>query len=139
MTGESDLPPDLATRADDPLRSGIPNLDLLAGMSVDSFEASGLDHDTLVVIWLAALVALDGPSESYLMNLGAASQTGVTLERVDRVLEALAPIVGAPRVVSATLKSGKCSAAGAPARSGRSEPTWARRCTRGSLPPGPRD
>jgi hypothetical protein len=46
MTGEPDLPPDLATRADELLRSGIPNADLLAGSSADSFEASGLDSDT---------------------------------------------------------------------------------------------
>jgi len=104
MTDESDLPPDLATRADELLRSGIPNADLLAGMTVHAAEASGLGHDTFLLIWLAALVALDAPPESYLMNLGAASQAGVTLERVHRVLAALAPIVGAPRVVSATSK-----------------------------------
>lgn len=38
------------------------------------------------------------------MNLGAASQAGVTLERVHGVLTALAPIVGTPRVVSASFK-----------------------------------
>ena len=81
MTGESDLPPDLATRADDLLRTR-PNADQLAGMSTHAFEASRLDHDTLVLVWLAALVALDAPIESYLMNLGAASQTAVSVERV---------------------------------------------------------
>jgi hypothetical protein len=70
------MPPDLATRADELLRSGIPNADLLAGISADSFEASGLDSDTVVLIWLAALVALDASPESYLMNLSAASQAG---------------------------------------------------------------
>jgi hypothetical protein len=83
MTSEPDLPPDLATRADELLRSGIPNADLLAGISADSFEASGLDSDTVVLIWLAALVALDAPSESYLMNLGAASQAGVCRSPVE--------------------------------------------------------
>ena len=71
-------------------------------MAVDAFEASGLDHDTLMLVWLAALVALDAPTESYLMNLGAASQTGVSVERVHQVLTALAPIVGTARVFSAT-------------------------------------
>jgi alkylhydroperoxidase/carboxymuconolactone decarboxylase family protein YurZ len=71
-------------------------------MTTNSFEASRLDHDTLMLVWLAALVALDAPSESYLLNLGAASQVGVSQERVHQVLTALAPIVGTPRIMSAT-------------------------------------
>ena len=59
MTSKSDLPPDLATRADELLRSGVPNAELLAGMSAEAFEASGLDRDTVVLVWLAALVALE--------------------------------------------------------------------------------
>jgi len=46
-------------------------------MTTDAFKASGLDHDTLILVWLAALVALDAPTDSYLMNLGAATQTAV--------------------------------------------------------------
>jgi len=101
MTAESDLPPGLATRADELLHAR-PNADLLAGMTTEAFEASGLDHDTLVLVWLAALVALDAPTESYLMNLAAASQTAVSVERLHQVLTAIAPIVGTARVVSAT-------------------------------------
>ena len=41
MTGESDLPPDLATRADELLHMR-PNANLLAGMTTDAFEASAL-------------------------------------------------------------------------------------------------
>lgn len=41
MTGESDLPPNLATRADDLLHSR-PNADQLAGMTVEAFKASAL-------------------------------------------------------------------------------------------------
>jgi alkylhydroperoxidase/carboxymuconolactone decarboxylase family protein YurZ len=103
MTTEPALPPDLATRANTLLR-GIPNADRLAHNSVDSFEASGLDGDTVALIWLAALVALDASSESYLMNLGAASEAGVTLEQVHGVLTALTPIVGTARVITASFK-----------------------------------
>jgi alkylhydroperoxidase/carboxymuconolactone decarboxylase family protein YurZ len=71
-------------------------------MATEAFQASGLDHDTLVLVWLAALVALDAPTESYLMNLGAASQTAVSVERVHQVLTALAPVFGTARVLSAT-------------------------------------
>jgi len=106
MTSKPDLPSDLQARADELLRSRIPDAELLANHSADSFEASGLDGDTVVLVWLAALVALDASSESYLMNLAAASKAGVTLERVHGVLTALAPIVGSPRVVSASSKIG---------------------------------
>jgi len=58
-------------------------------------------------------VALDAPSESYLMNLGDAGQAGVTLERVHGVLTALTPIVGTPRVVSASFKISDVVRAGA--------------------------
>ena len=34
-------------------------------MSAHAFEASGLDRDTVVLVWLAALIALDAPFESY--------------------------------------------------------------------------
>ena len=103
MTVESDLPDGLATRADELLRGRL-NADLLAGMVADSFEASSLERDELVLVWLAALVAVDAPPDSFLMNLGTASQSGVTMEQVHGVLTALAPIVGTPRVVSANAK-----------------------------------
>lgn len=54
MTASSDLRPDLATRADELLHTR-PNADQLAGMTTHAFEASGLDHDTLMLVWLAAL------------------------------------------------------------------------------------
>jgi alkylhydroperoxidase/carboxymuconolactone decarboxylase family protein YurZ len=112
MTSEPDLPCDLATVPTNCLGAGCP-ADLIARISADAFEASGLDSDTVVLIWLAALVALDAPSESYLMNLGAASQAGVTLDRVHGVLTALGPIVGTPRVVSASFKISDVLEAGA--------------------------
>jgi len=103
MSNESDLPPVLADRADQLLHTKT--YADLAGMIASSLEASAsVDHDTLMLVWLAALVAVDAPSESFLMNLGAASQSNVTREQVHAVLIALAPIVGGPRVVSATVK-----------------------------------
>jgi hypothetical protein len=50
---------------------------------------------------IAALVAVDAPPASYLLNAGAASDVGVTLEDVQGVLIAVAPLVGTARVVSA--------------------------------------
>jgi hypothetical protein len=39
MTTQPDLPPGLATRADELLRRGIPNADRLASISADRFSA----------------------------------------------------------------------------------------------------
>ena len=83
-------------------QSDTPVLDLLAGMTADSIEASNLDADTLMLVRIAALVAIDAPPASYLMNLGAASELGIGEEQVRGVLAAVAPIVGTPRVVAAT-------------------------------------
>jgi alkylhydroperoxidase/carboxymuconolactone decarboxylase family protein YurZ len=89
----------MAQQADDE-----PVLDLLVSMTTDSLEASSLDAETLMLVRIAALVAVDAPASSYLMNLGAAGQTGVDSDQVQGVLAAVAPIVGAPRVVAAVSK-----------------------------------
>jgi 4-carboxymuconolactone decarboxylase len=84
--------------------SGTPVLDLLASMTADSIVASGLDAQTVMVARIAALVAVDAPAVSYLLNLAAASEVGLDAERIRGVLAAIAPIVGTPRVASATAK-----------------------------------
>jgi len=81
-----------------------PVLDLLASMTADSIEASTLDAETLMLVRIAALVAVDAPPASYLMNLGAAGEVGVDEEQVRGVLVAVAPIVGTARIASATSK-----------------------------------
>jgi alkylhydroperoxidase/carboxymuconolactone decarboxylase family protein YurZ len=45
---------------------------------------------------------MDAPPMSYLLNLGAADEVDVDAEEIRGVLAAVAPIVGTPRVVSAT-------------------------------------
>jgi 4-carboxymuconolactone decarboxylase len=79
-----------------------PVLDLLARMTADSIEASSLDPETLVLVRIAALVSVDAPPASYLLNLGAASDLDIGEEDVRGVLAAVAPIVGTARVASAT-------------------------------------
>ena len=64
------LPSDLKASANELVRSGgIPSADLLAQITADPFEASGLEGETY---------------------LGAASQAGATVERVHRVLRVAA-------------------------------------------------
>ena len=78
-----------------------PVLDLLTKMTEDSIEASSLDERTMALVRIGALVAVDAPAASYLLNLGAASEVGVDEEQVQGVLAAVAPIVGTPRVAAA--------------------------------------
>jgi 4-carboxymuconolactone decarboxylase len=78
-----------------------PVLNLLANMTADAIEASTLDPKSLMLARIAALVAVDAPPASYLMNLGAAGEVDVTAEEVQGVLAAVAPIVGTARVVAA--------------------------------------
>ena len=81
-----------------------PVLDLLARMNTDSIEVSSLDPEKLMLVRIAALVAMDAPPMSYLLNLGAADELDIDPEEVRGVLAAVAPIVGTPRVVAATGK-----------------------------------
>lgn len=81
-----------------------PVLDLLARMTADSIAASSLNTETLMLVRIAALAAVDAPPVSYLLNLEAASEIGIDPERVRGVLAAIAPIVGTARVASATGK-----------------------------------
>jgi 4-carboxymuconolactone decarboxylase len=82
--------------------SETPVLDLLASMTLDSMEASSLDAETLMLVRIAALVAVDAPPVSYAMNLEAARELDIDAEQVQGVLAAVAPIVGTARVASAT-------------------------------------
>lgn len=81
--------------------SETPILDLMAEMTAASVEATSLDDETLALVRIAALVAVDAPPASYLVNLGAASEIGIDEEQVKGVLAAVAPIVGTARVASA--------------------------------------
>jgi alkylhydroperoxidase/carboxymuconolactone decarboxylase family protein YurZ len=81
-----------------------PVLDLLQKMTADSIEVSTLDPRTLMLVRIAALVSVDAPPASYLLNIGAAGEIGVDEEQVRGVLTAVAPIVGTARVASATTK-----------------------------------
>src|ERR1700759_4926286 len=78
-----------------------PVLETLTQMTLNTLERSGLDEETYILTRIAALVAMDAPPASYLLNLGAADELGVPLERVQGTLVAIAPIVGTARVVSA--------------------------------------
>ncbi|HEX7211490.1 MAG TPA: carboxymuconolactone decarboxylase family protein [Propionibacteriaceae bacterium] len=78
-----------------------PVLDTLEAITAVSIELGTLEAREHMLVRLAALVAVDAPAGSYLLNLGAAVDVGVTLEDVQGVLIAVAPVVGTTRIVSA--------------------------------------
>lgn len=83
-------------------QTDTPVLDLLARMTADAMEASTLDAEKLMLVRIAALVAMDAPPVSYLLNIGVASEADVDAEAIRGVLAAIAPIVGTARVAAAT-------------------------------------
>ncbi|HEU5489826.1 MAG TPA: hypothetical protein VFU84_03450 [Gaiellaceae bacterium] len=85
-----------------PATTETPVLDLLAGMTAASIEASTLDPQTLMLVRIAALVAVDAPPVSYALNLGVAEELEIDPEQVRGTLAAIAPIVGTARIASAT-------------------------------------
>jgi hypothetical protein len=78
-----------------------PLLDTLAAMTAASVESCSLEPRELMLARIAALAAAGAPPASYLANAGTASDLGITLEDVQGVLIAIAPIVGTARTVSA--------------------------------------
>ena len=78
-----------------------PVLDTLVGITAASLEHNSLAPRELMLVRLAALIAVDAPPASYLANATAAEETGVTLDDVQGVMIAVAPLVGTARVVSA--------------------------------------
>ena len=78
-----------------------PVLDALADITAVSLERSTLVPRELMLARIAVLAAVDAPPASYLLNAGTAMDVGITLEDVQGVLIAVAPIVGTPRIVAA--------------------------------------
>ena len=81
--------------------SDSPILDLLASMNRAGIEASTLDAQSVMLVRLAALVAVDAPPVSYMLNMEMASDVNVDGEQIEGMLAAIAPIVGSARVASA--------------------------------------
>ncbi|MHA5049423.1 carboxymuconolactone decarboxylase family protein [Streptomyces sp. SD15] len=81
--------------------SETPVLDTLAAMTLDSIERCGLPLDTLILTRIAALAAMDAPPVSYVAHIGPAIENNVTVEQIQDVLVAVAPVVGTAKVMAA--------------------------------------
>ena len=78
-----------------------PVLDTLVEMNEGVFERSGLDAETFVLVRMAALASTGAPPASYLLNLEMSAGLDLTVEQVQGVLIAIAPVVGGARVTGA--------------------------------------
>ena len=67
-----------------------------------SFEESGLDPQTFMLVRLAALATLDASPASWLLNMEASGDAGLAPETVIGTLIAIAPVIGTPRIASAS-------------------------------------
>ncbi|MER6290752.1 carboxymuconolactone decarboxylase family protein [Streptomyces sviceus] len=84
-----------------PGEADTPVFDTLVEMTRNAFERSGLSPETYLLTRIAALVATGASPASYLLNVGAAEEIGVPLEKIQGTLVAIAPVVGSARVVTA--------------------------------------
>lgn len=85
-------------------KGNAPVLDALTDINIVSLERTELAPASLMLVRLAALVAVDAPTSSYLFHLGPAADTAMTLDQAQDVLVAVAPIVGTPRTLVAAAK-----------------------------------
>ena len=83
------------------MASETPVQDTLALMTAASIENCELDAREFMLVRIAALATVGAPPVSYLANAGTAADVGITLEDVQNVLVAVAPIAGAPRTAEA--------------------------------------
>jgi alkylhydroperoxidase/carboxymuconolactone decarboxylase family protein YurZ len=83
------------------MSADAPVLDALTDIVAASVEHNSLSPRDYMLARLAALIAVDAPPVSYYLNAPAIEQSGLTKEEIQGVMIAVAPVVGAPRVMSA--------------------------------------
>ena len=76
-------------------------LDALKNLVAVSYETSGLDPQTFMLVRMAALATLDAAPASWLMNIAVGGEAGLAPEQLLGTLIAIAPVIGTARVVSA--------------------------------------
>jgi alkylhydroperoxidase/carboxymuconolactone decarboxylase family protein YurZ len=81
-----------------------PVLDVAAEINAVSLARTEMDPRTLLIARLAALVAVDAPAGSYFLHIGPAADLGITVDDIQDVLVAVAPIVGTPRLLASARK-----------------------------------
>ncbi len=83
------------------MSDGTPVLDTLTDITAASIDHSMLSPRDFVLARLAALIAVDAPPLSYVANAAAVTEAGLTIDDVQGVMIAVAPVVGTARVMAA--------------------------------------
>ena len=79
----------------------LESLEGALGLREEHRVATGLDERTFALVKVAVLIALDAPPASFGWQVADAVDAGATAEDILGVLRAVAPQVGAPRIVGA--------------------------------------
>ena len=83
------------------MSADTPVLDTLTDMTAASVDHNSLSTRDYMLARLAALIAVDAPPVSYFVNASAIEESGLSTEDIQGVMIAVAPVVGAPRVMAA--------------------------------------
>ncbi len=83
------------------MSTDTPVLDTLADITAVSIEHASGSPREFMVARLAALIAMDAPPASYLANAPAIQEAGLTIDDIQSVMIAVAPVVGTTRVMAA--------------------------------------
>jgi hypothetical protein len=79
-----------------------PVLDTLADITAASVDHNSLSAREFMLARLCALIAVDAPPISWIANAPAVTEAGLTIEDLQGVMIAVAPVVGTARVMSAS-------------------------------------
>jgi hypothetical protein len=84
------------------MSSESPVLDTLTDMTAASVDHNTLSPREYMLARVAALIAVDASPMSWFANAAAIEESGLTTDDIQGIMIAVAPVVGAPRVMSAT-------------------------------------
>ena len=82
----------------------LETMEFLVAVNIASMEASGLDPETLMMVRIATLAAIDAPAVSWRTNLEVAAEADLSIEQVQGTLVAIAPLIGTAKFISAVGK-----------------------------------
>ena len=78
-----------------------PVLDTLADITAASVEHNSLSPREFMLARLSALIAVDAPPMTWIANASAVTESGLSVEDLQGIMIAVAPVVGTPRVMAA--------------------------------------
>ena len=84
------------------MSSESPVLDTLADMTAASVDHNTLSPREYMLARVAALIAVDASPMSWFANAAAVQESGLTIDDIQGIMIAVAPVVGAPRVMAAS-------------------------------------